>query len=556
MIRATIVLLVAWLVIPRLRRRSAAERHLIWAAALMMAAVLPAWTALMPAWAPDWARHVVDAWPSVTRGPWAVSPDVVVRATSVDAGAWTVERVALAVWILGMAIAVLSLARDVARLAPLVRHAAPSNDDVRAVALEVATRLGLARVPAVVVSARALTPMTWGVRRAQVLLPLKATEWPRERLTAVLAHEFAHVVRGDWVVHVVAQIVCAIYWFHPLFWVAERTLGRESEQAADDQALRAGVDARDYASHLVAIVRDARAASSIRTAAVAMARAAYLERRIAALLRTGANRDRVTRRAVVRAAVASGVLAMPIGAMSVDRTFDVDVRAASLPSALATTSDSGWEPMLPFVRRARTMDAVTGSGGDRTTAPAIAEYTTPPLYSDEARRRGIEGIVTIGVHVDEHGALSAARVMNGLGAGLDQNALVAMRQWRFRPGMRAGVPVPSDAEVEIEFNLRSEAINELIANDMATLVGPDVTPPRVMQTSPLPLHAGRASGSVVLDVVLLQNGSPKIVRILRSLSPQADEIAVRHFEQWRFTPAMKRGVPVKVRMNAEVRFHG
>jgi TonB family protein len=60
----------------------------------------------------------------------------------------------------------------------------------------------------------------------------------------------------------------------------------------------------------------------------------------------------------------------------------------------------------------------------------------------------------------------------------------------------------------------------------------------------------------VLDVVLQQDGTPRIVRVLRSLTPEADERAVRHFEQWRFTPAMKAGVPVKVRMNAEVRFRG
>ena len=65
-----------------------------------------------------------------------------------------------------------------------------------------------------------------------------------------------------------------------------------------------------------------------------------------------------------------------------------------------------------------------------------------------------------------------------------------------------------------------------------------------------------ARGLVVLDVVLQQDGSPRIVRILRSLTPEADERAVHHFGQWRFTPAMKGGVPVKVRMNAEVRFRG
>jgi TonB family protein len=113
-----------------------------------------------------------------------------------------------------------------------------------------------------------------------------------------------------------------------------------------------------------------------------------------------------------------------------------------------------------------------------------------------------------------------------------------------------------DAEVDIEFNLRTEAINELIANDMVTLVGPGITPPRVTRTTEMPGRITSARGTVLLDVVLLENGSPKILRILRSLSPEADESAVRHFEQWRFSPALRNGVPVKVRMNAEVRFHG
>ena len=64
------------------------------------------------------------------------------------------------------------------------------------------------------------------------------------------------------------------------------------------------------------------------------------------------------------------------------------------------------------------------------------------------------------------------------------------------------------------------------------------------------------AGTVVLDVVLLENGTPRIVRIIRSLGADADDMAVRTFEQWRFSPALKDGRPIKVRMNAEVRFHG
>jgi TonB family protein len=63
-------------------------------------------------------------------------------------------------------------------------------------------------------------------------------------------------------------------------------------------------------------------------------------------------------------------------------------------------------------------------------------------------------------------------------------------------------------------------------------------------------------GTVRLDVVLLENGRPKIVRILQSVDPALDDRAVRAFEQWLFSPATKDGRPVKVRMQAEVTFHG
>jgi TonB family protein len=60
--------------------------------------------------------------------------------------------------------------------------------------------------------------------------------------------------------------------------------------------------------------------------------------------------------------------------------------------------------------------------------------------------------------------------------------------------------------------------------------------------------------AVVLDIVLLEDGRPRVVRIARSIDAEADRAAIRTFEQWRFSPARQNGVPVKVRMNAEIRF--
>ena len=84
MIRATIVLLIAHAVIPRLRRASAAERHLLWVAAMATAAMLPGVALIMPAWRPIWATTLMDALPaSLATLSWALprSPDVVLRAT-------------------------------------------------------------------------------------------------------------------------------------------------------------------------------------------------------------------------------------------------------------------------------------------------------------------------------------------------------------------------------------------------------------------------------------------------------------------------------------------
>jgi protein TonB len=113
-----------------------------------------------------------------------------------------------------------------------------------------------------------------------------------------------------------------------------------------------------------------------------------------------------------------------------------------------------------------------------------------------------------------------------------------------------------DVEIDIAFTLRNDAINAQIANDMVALVGPGVTPPQAVRVAHLSQRPAGAAGTVVLDVVLLEDGRPRIVRILRSVGAVADDMAIRAFEQWRFSPALKDGRPIRVRMNAEVRFRG
>jgi TonB family protein len=556
MIKATLLLLFAGCVIPRLRRRSAAERHLLWAASLAAATLLPLLRLLLPEWQPGWMIDVMGVLPtSPVQGTVGQEADIVVRAIGIESPAWVIGDWLSALWIAGIAVSMLRLAIDAMQLARLARAAGPVSERRSRLAGGIARALHLRRPVELLRSARGIIPVTWGIHRPRILLPACADDWSEDRARAVLAHELAHIVRLDWIVHVLAELACAIYWFNPLFWIAKNRVCRESEHAADDVVLGLGVEGTEYAAHLLDIVRAAQAPRVAWASTIAMARPSHLERRLAALLNAYANRGTATRRTLAAAVAVTMLVALPLAAFGLKGVEDlnIQIRTSNLPAIAEGAAPSGQDAAITSVPQLRVVGL--SEGASATTRPEIIEYTTPPLYSDEARERGIEGIVTLGARVEPDGRVSTARVVRGLGAGLDQNAIVALRQWRFRPGTRAGVPVAMDAEVDIAFNLRNEALNALIANDMATRVGPGVTPPQAIRVLSLRTWRRLAPrGTVVLDVVLLEDGRPKIVRILQSLDPELDESAVRQFEQWRFSPAMKNGRPIKVRMNAEVRF--
>jgi TonB family protein len=75
-------------------------------------------------------------------------------------------------------------------------------------------------------------------------------------------------------------------------------------------------------------------------------------------------------------------------------------------------------------------------------------------YTDEARRQGIAGDVVLEIVVRRDGSVGEVRVLQGLGGGLNDRAVQAVRQWRFAPARRLGAAVDVIVEVAVEFKLR------------------------------------------------------------------------------------------------------
>ncbi len=98
----------------------------------------------------------------------------------------------------------------------------------------------------------------------------------------------------------------------------------------------------------------------------------------------------------------------------------------------------------------------TASGPLQLPNLKSAYRTNPkPRYPISARRRGLEGMVLLGVSIDAGGRPVRVWVKRSSGHGiLDRAALRSVQKWRFLPALRANVPVPARLEVPIRFRLR------------------------------------------------------------------------------------------------------
>lgn len=97
-------------------------------------------------------------------------------------------------------------------------------------------------------------PITGGLVRPAIAFPADAVGWSDAHLANALLHELEHVRRHDWAVHLAARVVCALYWFHPLSWIAWKVMRLEAERACDDAVL-AREDASVYADQLLELAR-------------------------------------------------------------------------------------------------------------------------------------------------------------------------------------------------------------------------------------------------------------------------------------------------------------
>jgi len=156
-----------------------------------------------------------------------------------------------------------------------------------------------------------------------------------------------------------------------------------------------------------------------------------------------------------------------------------DVGAPATGGGLGTQPGNVSEPVLRV--------------GGQVLAPKVL-YDPNPAYSDVARRAGYQGTVVLWLVVDTDGRPHKIRVQRGIGMGLDQAAIEAVKTWRFQPATKDGQPVPVMINVEVNFRLGSSGMESPLYSFPEANKTPPHFPGADVAKYPLVVHIGNANG--------------------------------------------------------------
>lgn len=527
-VKASVIVAGALIAMTVLRARSAALRHGVLAAALVCAAAVPILQRVVPAWGGPQvdgpitvlATFVSEADRPVHTAPPPASPAAALRA------------LAGPIWLGGFAVSAGLLLVGLSRLMWLASRSQKVRDP-RWTALvgDIASRYGIRRPIVLLQSDHPTLLVTWGVVVPKIILPAAAGEWTEDRARIVVGHELAHIQRRDWLVHIGAALLRAVYWFNPLVWIACARLRRESEHACDDAVLNLGVEGTDYATELVDLARTFNAHGRLwlsGSPAPAMARRSTLERRIRAMLTAERNRRPITR--VAGVAIAAALLAVTIPLAG----FAAQTGPATFTGRLVDTIGR----MMPD-------EAIVLT---HTTTKATREtHTDPSGYFTFA---GLEpGDYTIDVH--SPGFAPRYRVSLAAGQTLQRDITLQLGSLQETiTVVKTTVAIPPRPRKD-----PAPYVHQPGPCDQSPKGGCIEQPTKIRDRKPIyPENHAENEVKVELECRIGTDGIPTRIRVVGPADPDFAKSAADAVREWRFTPTYLDGVAVEVDMKVLAMF--
>ncbi|HUH64462.1 MAG TPA: energy transducer TonB [Terracidiphilus sp.] len=191
------------------------------------------------------------------------------------------------------------------------------------------------------------------------------------------------------------------------------------------------------------------------------------------------------------------------------------------------------------------------AGGE--VVPPKLIYSEAAIYSERMRETDAAGTVLLTSIVGADGFPSGTDIVVPFARPFDAAAVYATNQMRFEPAMLFRKPVPVRIFVEIEFTGAGRpALPRVIPSGIP--VEPPVALNAVHISYPRKARKQRVSGTVIVSFIATREGLTSDVELIRPVSRELDQTAMRAVRLLRFKPAMMRGQPVPSHITADVTF--
>jgi TonB family protein len=415
-----------WLAARALRPAGPAAEHRVWVAVLLLQTILPALSLLPLAWFP-----ALFASPGLPSSATARVTVIMGPATAFNTGHLTFWTLTALIY---LALTTCFAARFLWSLAKLraLRRQATTLQLFGPAALcwqQCRQSFQLSHVTAAT-SSRVYGPVTLGSSRRLVLFPAGLlARLPQPELRAVIAHEFAHIRRNDFLKNLIYELLALPISYHPILWLTRERVIESREVLCDHIAAETG-NRRQYAQsllHLASLLVPGVPARTPNT--IGIFDAGKFERRIMRLTRKSPEMRGLRRASITALCLAFG-LATCASALAL-RT-QVDTAAQSHVNHPHNPNDP--------IKVAPDVIAGTRISGSEIKYPV------------EAKKKKIQGTVILDAIIAKDGTIKHLTVKSGP-KELQRSALDAVHQWKYKPFLLNGNPVEVQTTIRVVYSL-------------------------------------------------------------------------------------------------------
>jgi len=400
-------------------------------------------------------------------------------------------------------------------------------------------------------------PMALGIFRPIILIPENLLlDSQDNQLKGILIHELSHIHHKDLLTGIVQRLITAIYWWNPLAYALSSTYSRAREEVSDTHVLLQN-DSKEYAECLINLAETTTLWKRMSISVGLASPHIPLKDRVKHILSKERIMDTNIKKSTI-AVMAAAAFLLVLGIAGSRLIFANDQPEPAIEKADYKLPDS-------LAQDQEEQKQEKEKSEKQNIKPPKLIKTVDPVYPEEARKAGIEGIVVLEATTDKTGHVKSVRVLKSIPM-LDQAAIDAVKQWVYEPMVIDGEPKGVTFTTTTRFTLDSEKTGEgkvggvvggVIGTKQEFKSAKDIKPPKLLKSvDPVyPEEARKAGieGTVVVEATTDERGRVQSVRVLKSI-PMLDQAAIDAVKQWVYEPMVIDGEPKGITFTTTCRF--